>query len=211
MFGFHLIPEQKSVRLLQLQELTKLLSVIRLSIFSEGDLDIVFNQSSDKRPVQQQWKWMMPTMWNSKTFTHRFLSAPVHSYWGTTHSCRSASLPTSPPPPACSHWWCHPWRRRARPHWSAGRQSAPWPAPGHTHCPPTCPGNKENKKHGDENSVCLLLIHISFVAVVVMVTHQASVLRLQQLRGASVSVERIKRLDPQGWGVLHTHTVSRDT
>lgn len=142
--------------ILQLQELTKLLSVLlldlRLSIFSEGDQAIVFNQSSDMRPVhrlhsdKRRWKWMM----YSKSFTHRFLSAPVHSYWGTTHSCRSASLPTSPPPPACSHWWCHPWRRRARPHWSAGRQSAPWPATGHTHCPPTCPGNKENKKHRDE-------------------------------------------------------------
>lgn len=71
--------------------------------------------------------------------THRLLLAPVRSYWGTTPSCRSASLPTSPHPPAWSHRWRHPWRRRAHPRWSAGRRNVLWPAAGRTRRHPTCP------------------------------------------------------------------------
>lgn len=79
----------------------------------------------------------------SGSATHRTPSAPVRSCWGTTPSCRWASLPTSPPPPAASPRWRRPWRRTARPRWSAGRGSAPSPAAGHTHCPPTCPEERE--------------------------------------------------------------------
>lgn len=87
---------------------------------------------------------MMLSIWINASCTHHFLSAPVHSCSGTTQSCHWTSLPTSPPPPVWAHWWCHPWRKTIRPHWSAGRESELWPAAGHTHCPLTCPGEKSS-------------------------------------------------------------------
>lgn len=91
---------------------------------------------------QMTGKWMKHNIRSNKSCTHRLLSAPVHSCWGTTQTCRWTSLPTSPRPPAGSHWWCRPWRTRVRPHWSARRESVPWPASGHTRCPLTCPGKR---------------------------------------------------------------------
>lgn len=48
-------------------------------------------------------------------------------------------------------------------------------------------------------SQCLLtvFIFVSHVIMVAMVTHQAAVLGLQHFRGASLSVQRVKGLDPQ--------------
>lgn len=46
------------------------------------------------------------------------------------------------------------------------------------------------------------------VVAVAVVTHQAAVLRLQQFRGATLSVQGVKGLDPQCGGMSHTHAVS---
>lgn len=164
---------------------------------------------------------MVYNIWSNKSCTHRFLLAPVHSYWGTTQTCRWSSLPTSPPPPAGSRWWCRPWRMRVRPHWSAGRESVPWPARGHTHCPLTCPEKEEDREDGTlftsrgQRGWVDKHLHYHYrrisVLYIFMVTHQAAVLRLQQFRRATLSVQRVKWLDPQCCGVRYTHTVPRNT
>lgn len=145
---------------------------------------------------------------DNKSCTHRLLSAPVRSYWGTTQSCRSVSLPTSPPLPAWSHRWHRPWRKRARPRWSAGRQNALWPAAGHTRCHRTCPTYERRSLFNRTKK--RVTFDWSCDAVIDGVTHQAAVLRLLQLRWATLSVQGVEWFDPQIWGVGRTCGVARD-
>lgn len=49
------------------------------------------------------------------------------------------------------------------------------------------------------------------VLIFARVTHQAAVLRLQQFRGATLSVQGVKGLDPQRGGVRHAYGVPGNT
>lgn len=121
--------------------------------------------------------------------TYHFLSTPVHSYWGTSRSSRWASLPTSPRPPVGSRWWRHLSRKTARPRWSAGRRSGPWPAGSRSRCPPTCPGKHNHK----ETSVCVFAPTAASVYICANLSWAALSWQLTKLRycGSSSLDERV--------------------